>query len=80
MSSLLYIINIGIMPIKSLILNNNYAAIIERREVIILRSQRKTSLILNFMKFFSIYFRILFYALISRYVGTSARYNGRINQ
>jgi hypothetical protein len=68
------------MPIKSLILNNNYAATIERREIVTLRSQRKALLTLNSVKFFSIYFRILSYALISRYADTSARYNGRINR
>jgi hypothetical protein len=68
------------MPIKSLILNNSYAAIIERREIVTLRSQRETSFILNSVKFYSIYFRILSYAPISRCVNISARYNERINR
>jgi hypothetical protein len=72
--------NIDIMSIKSLIFNNNYAAIIERRETVILRLQKKALSILNSMRFFSIYFRILSYALISRYVDTSARYNEKINR
>jgi hypothetical protein len=72
--------NIDIILIKSLIPNNSYAAIIERREIVTLRSQRKILFILNSVKFFSTYFRILSYALISGYAGTSARYNERINR